>query len=203
MSPAIRAADESTVRLLDGMVICWLVLWLLVGVLTGYATWQLSGLGDTVASSGEALDSTGSALQALEAVPVVGERTSELGGQVAETADEVSASGVDLTSRLQVLSVLLGLSIVTIPTTPVLGLYAPLRWARRREVADLRRALANEAESPRLERHLAMRALTTMPYAEVSRISADPWHDIAAGNTRALAAAEMRRLGLQPPDRPR
>lgn len=201
MSRTVRTADESTVRLLDGLVAFWLVLWLVMGAWTGYTIWQLSGLGDTLTSSGEALESAGTALDALGGVPVVGERTAELGQQVVETADEVTGRGADFKSRFQVLSVLIGLSIAAIPTTPVVGLYLPLRWARGRDLADLRRALAadGDGDNPTLQRYLAQRALTDMPYAALTQLSADPWHDVDIGDTEALAAAELRRLGLRPP----
>ncbi len=199
----VRTADESTVRLLDSLVVFWLLLWLVLGAWTGYTMWQLSGLGDTLASSGEALDSAGTALEALRDVPVVGDRTGELGAQVVKTADDVTGSGGDFKSRFRVLSLLLGVSIVAMPITPVLGLYLPLRWARRRELGDLRRALAKGGDSPRLQRHLAVRALTVLPYGTLSQISADPWHDVATGNTQALADTELKRLGLTPPARRR
>ncbi|CAN5780484.1 hypothetical protein BH20ACT6_BH20ACT6_21830 [soil metagenome] len=198
MTGTVRTADESTVRVLDGLVAFWLVLWLVMGAWTGYTMWQLSAMGDTLASSGEALDSAGTALEALSDVPVVGDRTAELGQQVVKTAGDVTSSGADFKSRFRVLSLLIGVSIAAIPTTPVVGLYLPLRWARRRDLADLRRALAHDGNDPRLRRYLAHRALTGMPYSALTQISADPWRDVDTGDTDALAAAELRRLGLRP-----
>ncbi|CAN5609558.1 hypothetical protein BH24ACT11_BH24ACT11_17980 [soil metagenome] len=199
MSGSLRSADQSSVRSLDGLVAFWLVLWLVMGAWTGYTMWQLSELGDTLTSSGEALESAGTALDALGGVPVVGDRTAELGKQVVDTAADVTRSGGEFKARFRVLAVLIGVSIAAIPTTPVVGLYLPLRLQRRRDLANLRDALAADGDSPRLQRYLAGRAIAALPYTKLTRISDDPWRDLETGHTEALAAAELRRLGLRPP----
>ncbi len=133
--PTIQTADEATVRLLDGLVIFWLVLWLVVGAWSGFTIWQLSGLGDTITTSGEALQSAGEALQTVGETPVVGEGPGRLGDQVVSTAADIGVRGQEIKTQLRVLSLLLGLSIMLMPTTPVLGLYLPLRLARPRAEA--------------------------------------------------------------------
>lgn len=92
-----------------------------------------------------------------------------------------------------------GVSIALMPMAPVLGLYLPLRLARRRELAAVRRALSTHGLDPTLERYLAERAVDHLPYATVRHLSDDPWHDIAHGRGRALARAEVVRMGLRPP----
>lgn len=197
--PTIQNADEATVRLLDGLVIFWLVLWLVVGAWSGFTIWQLSGLGDTITTSGNALKSTGEALQTVGQAPVVGEGPGELGDEVVTTAEDVAGRGQEIRTQLRVLSLLLGLSIMVMPTTPVLGLYLPLRLARRRDADELRTALAERGRDTMLDRYLAERALNVLPYAAVRAISADPWQDIASGRCGALADAELERLGLRRP----
>jgi len=196
---SVRTADEATVRLLDGLVAFWLVLWLVVGAWSGYTIWQVSALGDTVSNSGAALHSAGEALQSVGDLPLVGERPGELGDEVVGTATEITARGQEIKSDLRRLSLLLGLSIVLMPTTPVLGLYLPLRLARRREIQELRRALARHGRDPAFDRYLAERAVHVLPYSTVRGISADPWDDIAHGRAQRLADAELARLGLRPP----
>jgi hypothetical protein len=197
----IRTADESTVRLLDGLVVFWVVLWLVIGGWSGYTIWQVSELGDTVTTSGEALDSAGKALESVGEVPVVGDRPAELGQEVVATADDIAARGQEVKSQLRQLSLLLGLSIMLMPTTPVVGLYLPLRWARRREVAELRRALTRHGRDGSFDRYLAERAMQTLPYRTVHSIVGDPWQAIAEGRAGPLAEAELRRLGLRRPAR--
>ena len=199
MRPSIRTTDEATVRLLDGLVVFWFVLWLVVGAWSGVTIWQLSNLGDTVTRSGLALGTTAEALQLLGEIPVVGDRPGELGDEVGTTAADIAARGQEIQSRLRQLSLTLGLSIIVMPTTPVLGLYLPLRLARRRELLEVRRALDRDGLDPTLERYLAERALGYLPYASVRLVSDDPWRDIAEGRGRALARAELVRMGLRPP----
>ncbi|MDF2966958.1 MAG: hypothetical protein K0Q93_736 [Nocardioidaceae bacterium] len=192
-------ADEPTVRLLDGVVGFWLVLWLAVGVASGYTFWDASSLGDTVTRSGEALGSAGSALETLGEVPVVGEGPAELGSEVSSTAADIVASGGEIKTDLRRLALLLGLSIALMPTTPVLGLYLPLRLTRRRDSRDLQRAIGQHGRDPALDRYLAERATHMLPYSVVRSLSDDPFKDIAQGRTRHLADAELRRLGLRSP----
>jgi hypothetical protein len=193
----LRTADEPTVRRLDGLVLCWLVLWIVIGGWTGYTIWQFSQLGDTVSISGRAIGSTGDALTSLGDVPVVGDRTSELGGKVVATGDEIVARGQKVQSQGRQLAVLLGLAIVLLPAAPVLGLYLPLRNSRRRDITEVRRLLNSSTDAAVTDRYLAERAVTRLPFAMVRDIEQDPWGAMADGRTRPLADAELSRLGLQ------
>lgn len=125
MVPSRLTAGPPNLRLLDGFIGLWLVLWVTLGALTAVSLWQLSGLGDTVTTSGQAIVSSGEALESVGSVPVVGERPADLGRQVQSAGAEVSARGQDVKGQLRRLAVLLGLAIALLPTTPVL-------WARLR-----------------------------------------------------------------------
>lgn len=111
----------------SGVVATWCVLWLVVGVWTGYELWQLSDLGEAVAGSGRALDSAGSALESLGRVPVVGDTTAELGTEVRANGAQIVTGAADAGSALRRLAVLLGLTISVVPSVPVLALHAALR----------------------------------------------------------------------------
>lgn len=132
----VRTADHSTLRRLDGLVLFWLVLWLVIGGWTGYTIWQVSEVGDSLTTSGRAISSTGDALAALESVPVVGERTAELGGEVLVAGEDIVVRGQEVESQLRQLAILLGLAIVLLPAAPALWLYVPLRNARQRELRN-------------------------------------------------------------------
>lgn len=188
-------------RLLDSLVMFWLVLWLVVGAWSGWTIWQLSELGDTVTRSGEALQVAGAALQDIGEIPVVGERPGELGAEVVPAATDIAERGQVVKGQLRQLALLLGISIVAIPTTPVVGLYLPLRMARRREIARIRGSLGAH-DDPLLDRYLAERALGALPYATVRALSSDPWADVAQGRVRTLADAELDRLGIVRPVAP-
>lgn len=173
-----------------------MLLWLVVGLWSAYTIWELSELGDTVTTTGESIGSAGSALKSLEDVPVVGDRPGEVGRDALVAGAEIEARGQLVKTQLQQLAVLLGVAICLIPTTPVAGLYLPLRLARRREVRSLRDALRRHTDEEALDRYLAERAIRSLPYAEVRAIVTDPWTAIDEGRTRDLADAELARLGL-------
>lgn len=199
MRGTIRTADEPTIRLLDGLVIFWVVLWFLIGAWTGVTIWAASDIGDTITTSGHALESTGTALTKLGAVPVVGERAKALGEEVQNTATDIASRGQEFKGQLHRLSLMLGISIMVMPTTPIVGLYLPLRLARRREVVGIRRTLAKHGDDPQLDRYLAERALSHLPFTAIYSVSTDPWRDLSDGRARDLADVELGRLGLERP----
>ena len=112
------------------LVALWCALWLVVGVWTAYEMWQLAGLSDTVADTGRTLGEAGEALQSLGSVPVVGETTERLGTAVRADARDIVTSAGNAGEAVRRLSVLLGVTIVLVPTVPVVVL------ARRPTKAD-------------------------------------------------------------------
>ncbi len=199
MDLTIRSSDASTIRLLDGLVVSWFVLWLIIGGWAGYTVWSLSELGDTVSSSGEATHSAGDALQVVGGVPVIGEKPLELGKQISAAGVEITQRGQQVKGQMRQLSLLLGLAIALMPTTPVLGVYLPQRMSRRRSAEQLRRSLRDPGAGASLDRYLAERAIRTLPYPLLHALVGDPWQAIQEGRTRPLADAELARLGLQRP----
>lgn len=196
MSLSMRAADSATIRLFDAVLLAWLVLWLVVGGWTAWSIWDLAELGDTVTASGEAIGSAGEALQAIGEVPVVGERPGELGQETVATAEDIRARGQEVKGQLRQLAVLLGLAVSLIPTTPVLGLYVPLRLSRRREVQAVETSLRAHGDDASFDRFLAERALQSLPYDAVHRLVGDPVGALEGPGARRLADAELDRLGL-------
>lgn len=171
----------------------------MIGGWAGYTIWQVSEMGDTLTTSGEAISSTGDALESLGSVPVVGDRTEELGGEVSVAGEDIIVRGQEVESQLRQLAVLLGLAIVLLPAVPVLWLYFPLRHARRREIDEVRRLLRSSTDHELRDRYLAGRALQRLSLAELQRFDNDPWRAMAEGRTRPLADAELHRLGLHRP----
>ncbi len=193
----VRTADEPTIRRLDGLVLLWVVLWLVIGGWVGHTLWQVSYLGDTVTASGRAIGSSGDALESLDGVPVVGERTAELGREVVAAGEDVALRGQEVQAQLRQLAVLLGLTIALLPATPVIGMYLPLRNARRRDVEEVRQLLDSSSDDQVVDRFLAERAVRRMSPRAVQRIDSDPWAAMAGGHARPLADAELQRLGLR------
>lgn len=197
-----RQMNEPTVRILDALVGLWTVVWLFLGGWSAVSVWSLADLGATMVVAGQALDTAGRGLQQVGAVPVVGTVPGELGDQVRATAERVASDGAEVTGQLRRLALLLGLSAFFIPVTPVLGLWVPLRLSRRREVQQLRIALRDHWDEPGLQRFLAHRAVERLPYATLTRCTADPYGDLAERRWHRLATLELGRLGLEPPAGP-
>ena len=57
---------------------------------------------------------------------------------------------------------------------------------------------ASHRPDPGVEEFLARRAIEALGYHRLRRLSPAPWADVEAGHRAALAAAELRRLGLDP-----
>lgn len=186
--------DHKTVRLLDSAVLFWVVLWTVLGVWTGITLWQAADVGTTISASGRSLDAVGSSLQSLSEVPVIGERPGELGAEVSATAVDITARGTEVRGQLRLLGVFLGIAIVGIPVTPILGLYLPLRVRRGREVAGIRRQLRAHGDAPGFQRYLAGRARSWLTYDDVLRLEAEDQDD--GSGERRLADAELSRLGI-------
>jgi hypothetical protein len=198
MRQSARTADATTIRLLDGISLLWFAIWLLIGSWTCLTMWQIADVGDTLAVSGNALHSSGEALSSLGPIPVVGDNAAAVGVDVKAAATEVTARGAEVKRELRQLAVLLGLAIIVVPMAPVGGLYLPLRWARSREIRAIRASLDRHRDDPVLDRYLGARALANLGFSEIRAVSVDPWEDLAV-DPRALADAELRRLGIVRP----
>jgi hypothetical protein len=106
----------------SGAVAAWCVLWVVVGVWTGYELWQLGELGGAVAETGRALGNAGDALEGLSGTPLVGDRTEELGAQVASSSADIVAQAEGARGSLRQLAVLLGLTVSLVPSVPAVVL---------------------------------------------------------------------------------
>ncbi len=195
---ALRNSDHKTITLMDGIAVFWIILWLVIAGLTSYEIWSLSRLSDSAQVSAGAVDRAGQALQGLGELPLVGAESGELGTEIRTAAADITESAERTREDVHQLSVLLGVSIFLIPSSPVLGLYVPLRVRHRRDVAALRRRATIDGDDVSFQAYLAQRALTDMTYDELLAVSSDPAGDVAQGRHSALAAAELDRLGFAP-----
>jgi hypothetical protein len=193
---SLRNSDHRTIALMDGIAAFWLVFWLVVAGLTGQQIWSLSRLSDTAEVSAAAVDQAGEALQRLSEIPLVSDGPGELGDEVRSAAADIADSAAATRENVHRLSILLGVSIFLIPSSPVLGLYLPLRLNHRRDVAALRKRVAADRDDTALQAYLAHRALGSMTYVDLLRVTADPARDVAQGHHASLARAELARLGL-------
>ena len=96
-----------------------------------------------------------------------------------------ASSGRRSASSIHALSILIAIAVALLPSLPAFGFYVPARLERHREAPDV-------------EELLARRVIETLGYHRLRRLSPAPWAEVEAGPRAALAAAELRRLGLDP-----
>ena len=187
---------------LDVALILWTAAWIWVGVTVALEIRGLARLSDTVGAVGRAVERTGAAIGSLDGLPLVGARTEESARAIREAGNSAVRSARESRDSVDTTSVLLGISLATIPSVPVLLLYLPQRLSLARERRELRRALARGPHGDEaLETLLARRALYTVPYHRLRAVSDSPERDFEEGRHAELAAAELWRLGVRAPRR--
>ena len=191
-----RTSSGRAIRVLDAGLVVWMVAWVVLGIAIGREVRHLTRLSDTVVTAGRAVQETGQALQTLEGVPFVGGRIAALDRRIQAAGRSAVVSGEESRASIGNLAVLLTVTIAVIPTVPILALYAPFRISRRRDVRAVRRAAKRAADDPAFEEFLARRAAQNLPYHRLREVSSNPWRDLEEGRYRALADAELRRLGI-------
>jgi hypothetical protein len=185
--------------LMDAALVGWTIAWIILAVAVAREMEGLSRLSTTVVLAGRALEETGELLGSFDRVPFVGDQVGEVSDRIRDTGRSARRSARASRESVENLSVLLGVSIALIPTLPLGALYVPLRVGWQRERSAVRRALGRDDEAALLEQYLARRAAQTLPYERLRAISSDPWGDLEAGRFKALADAELKRLGLRRP----
>ena len=190
--------SSRALHLLDAALAVWVAAWIALGVAIGVNVGYLTALSDTVAQDGRAVETIGRSLHSLGSLPLIGGEISRDAEQVRQAGASTASSGRRSVSSIHALSVLLAIAVALLPSVPVFGFYLPARLERRREAAALLRALRDHGPDPGVEEFLARRAIQTLGYHRLRRLSPAPWAEVEAGHRAALAAAELRRLGLDP-----
>ncbi len=193
--------SKTTIRLLDGLLVAWLLLWIGIGYLVYHYVNGLASLSNTVVLAGRAVDATASALTLISNIPFVGGQVENLTKTAHDAAQSALYNGQQSRSDVHNLAVLLWVALAAAPTTPLLALYALLRRSWHRDRRSLEDAVALAGDDEALEQFLARRALDHLPYRRLRRLSENPWRDYEDGHTAALADAELARVGLRRPRR--
>jgi hypothetical protein len=188
-----------SVRWLDAGVVVWVVVWAVLGVLVWQDITTQSRLPADLIKVGSAVQDTGQALGVVGGLPLVGGSIGSFAGRIEKLGREVVVSGKTTRESIKRVAVIAGIAVGVLPAAMALFLYVPvrLRWRRtRKSVAD---ALAGSSGDPAFEQYLARRAIDALPWDELRALSRDPWGSVSAGDCRALADAELQRLGLSRP----
>ena len=154
---------------------------------------------DAVQTAGTSVqDGFGSAAQAVQGLPVVGDT---LSGALTSAGQASAGSVVDLAASgdaaIHRVAVLLGVLTFAIPAFVLLMLYVPMRVAQTRRLRNARLVLRDDAD-PERRRLLAMRAALALPVDHLVKFTTDPIGDLVRGDSDALIAALMDDAGLVP-----
>jgi len=191
--------QQSTVRLLDVLVVLWVALWVAVGIGVAREVESLNELAETLELAAGAIEETGTVLETIADVPFVGGGVQELAERIEQTGVSARRSAAESRESVRSLSRLLGASVAVMPSLLLLGIYLPLRLLWRREAEAIRAALRRDPPDEQLDEYLARRATAALPYARLRAVSDDPWRDLRERRFRALADAELARLGIRRP----
>ena len=184
---------------LDAGVVVWVIVWAALGVLVWQDITAQTSLPADLIKVGSAVRDTGQALGVVGGLPLVGGSIGEFAGKIETLGAEVVSSGEASRESIRQVAVIAGVAVGVLPAAMALFLYLPvrLRWSRAKQ--SVARALAEYSGDPAFEQYLARRAIDALTWHQLRALSPDPWGAVAAGDCRALADAELRRLGLERP----
>jgi hypothetical protein len=194
--PDLRLAQAAA----DLGMLAWAVVWVVVAWAVHDAVLVLARPGRAVEDLGSSVaENMSSAARAAADVPLVGDELSAPFGALGDAGGALSGAGQAAQEAVGTLATLLAVVLVVLPVGWLLLHWLPwrLRWAR-----DAGAAARLVAGTPDLQ-ILAVRALATAPLPRLAALPPGTGAGWQAGDpaaVRALAALELRRLGLRLPD---
>jgi hypothetical protein len=184
--------------LTDLLVVAWVCAWV----------WAAIGLHDLVeklAVPGAKLEGAGNGLAdnlaevggKVDRVPLVGDELTTPFTRAAEAARAAAEAGREQQELVSDLAVALAVVLLVFPLGLALFVWLPLRvrWMRRAGAA------ARLRRQPAGRDLLAIRALAAQPLRKLAKIDPDvaaKWREADPSTVDALAALELRSLGLRP-----
>jgi hypothetical protein len=189
--------------LTDIAVVLWVYAWIRAGLWVHDLVLKLGVPGQKLEGAGAGIaDNLADAGGKVRRVPLVGDDLTAPFTRAAEAARSLADAGREQQAIVGNLALVLTLLLLAVPLGLVLFLWLPLRlrWMRRAGVARAVR------EQPAGRDLLALRALATQPLNRLSRLGPDiaqSWRNGDASAVDALAALELRDLGLHPSGRRR
>jgi hypothetical protein len=197
--PAVRLRQVAA----DAGMLAWVVVWVLVARAVHAAVLVLAEPGRAVEDLGRSVaGNMGSAADAAERVPLVGDELAAPFGSLADASGAVTGAGQSAQDAVDTLATVLAVVLVVLPVGWLLLRWLPARLRYAREATAARRLLAG---TPDLD-ILAARALATAPLPRLAALPAGTgaaWHAGDPAALRALAGLELARLGLLLPEGPR
>jgi hypothetical protein len=182
--------------LTDIVVVVWVYLWIRAGLWVHDVVEKLAVPGQKLQTAGGGIaDNLADAGSKVDRVPLVGDQLVKPFNGAADAARAIADAGRQQQQVVHQMAVLLAILAVSVPLALVVFLWLPfrLRWMRRAGVASAVRA------EPAGRDLLALRALAGRPLNELTRLGPDiaqSWRNGDAEAVDALAALELKRLGL-------
>lgn len=184
--------------LTDLLVLAWVVFWVWAAMWLHDVIQRLAAPGRKVQDAGTGLaDNLAEAGSKADNVPAFGSALATPFEKAADAARALADAGREQQEVVGQVALALSLAVLVVPLALVLFGWLPLRlrWIRRARSAALLRGGAAGRDL------LALRALANQPVRRIAAIGPDPagaWRRADPAAVEALAALELRSLGLRP-----
>jgi hypothetical protein len=184
--------------LTDLLVVFWVYAWIRAGIWINDMVEKLGVPGQKLQEAGTGIAGNMSEIGGkVGRVPLVGDDLTGPFNKAADAANSLAEAGRQQQEVVDNLALTMALLIIAVPLALVLFVWLPLRlrWMRRAAVAS---KVRNEPAGQDL---LALRALATRPLNELAKLGPDiaqSWRNGDGEAVRALAALELKDLGLKP-----
>jgi hypothetical protein len=195
---ADRVPTATRQLITDIVVVIWVYLWIRAGLWVHDMVQKLAVPGAKLQSAGTGIaDNLHDAGGKVGRVPLVGDQLVKPFTGAADAARSLADAGRQQQAIVGKVSVVMALVAVAVPLALVLFLWLPrrVRWIRRASVAT------GVRDAPAGRDLLALRALASQPLDQLARLGPDiaqSWRNGDPEAVDALAALELRRLGLKP-----
>lgn len=189
--------------LTDIFIVIWVYAWVRIGIWVHDIVLKLGVPGQKLESAGTGIaGNLADAGGKVGRVPLVGDQLTKPFTGAADAARSLADAGRQQQEIVGNIALVVALAVVALPLALVLFLWLPLRlrWMRRAGVAS---AVRDEPAGRDL---LALRALASRPLNQLTKLGPDiaqSWRNGDAAAVDALAALELRDLGLRPTGRRR
>ena len=184
--------------LTDLLVVFWVYAWVRAGIWINDMVEKLGVPGQKLQEAGTGIaGNLGDIGGKVGRVPLVGDELTAPFNSAADAARSLAEAGRQQQEVDDNLALAMALLIIAVPLALVLFLWLPLRlrWMRRAAVA------AKVRNEPAGQDLLALRALASRPLNELTKLGPDiaqSWRNGDPDAVRALAALELKDLGLKP-----